>query len=160
MAFSPHAVANWFLARKPIDQMKLHKLVYFAHGWRLGLFEKPLIDEEIEAWRYGPVVRSLYHEFKEFGARPITDLATTVEIDGTNIRFRKPKLPDDNKTVQALMERVWEQYGKKSGTQLSAITHLPDSPWTKIRERYGDVKGAGIPNDLIQEYFKKLAAQA
>jgi uncharacterized phage-associated protein len=32
------------------------------------------------------------------------------------------------------MERVWELYGAKTGVYLSALTHLPESPWTVTRE--------------------------
>jgi uncharacterized phage-associated protein len=72
MTYSPLAIANYFieLAKKKdkfITPMKLQKLVYFAHGWCLALSDEPLIDEKIEAWKYGPVVTSLYHEFKRYG---------------------------------------------------------------------------------------------
>jgi len=71
------AIANWFLDRsksdgKPVDPMKLQKLIYFAHGWHLGLIRHPLVDELFEAWEYGPVVPSIYHEFKMFGSRALS----------------------------------------------------------------------------------------
>jgi len=44
--------------------MKLQKLVYYAHGWHLALNNEPLIDEQVECWQYGPVISSLFHEFK------------------------------------------------------------------------------------------------
>ena len=67
-----HPVANWFLDRadkdgKPLDPMKLQKLIYFAHGWHLALTSKPLINEHPEAWAYGPVIPSIYHRFKKYG---------------------------------------------------------------------------------------------
>src|SRR5258708_4237314 len=73
------AAANFFLAKGledgvSIDPLKLQKLVYFAHGWHLAVTGKPLIDEYVEAWPYGPVIPSLYHRFKSYGADPITDL--------------------------------------------------------------------------------------
>ena len=91
MPFSAKAVANVFLeladaAKQTLTPMKLQKLVYYAHGWYLGLTGRPLLDELIQAWSFGPVVRSLYNEFKEFGADPITHKATTIErIKGLNI---------------------------------------------------------------------------
>ena len=64
-AYSSKAVANYFLeksdlpAKGRLTQMKLHKLVYFAHGICLAVYNKPLIKDEIQAWQYGPVVPEL-----------------------------------------------------------------------------------------------------
>ena len=59
--YTAKAIANYFLKHRkrfkrkgPITQMKLHKLVYFAHGWHLALKGEPLIDETLQAWDYGP----------------------------------------------------------------------------------------------------------
>jgi len=70
------AVANYFIkkgidTKKSVSPMKLQKLVYFAHGWRLALYNSPLIDEAIQAWQYGPVIPGIYHEFKHYGNRDI-----------------------------------------------------------------------------------------
>src|SRR5208282_4587731 len=66
------AVANWFIENlSRVDPLKLQKLVYFAHGWHLALRDQPLIDELVEAWDYGPVVPSLYHQFKRYGNQSI-----------------------------------------------------------------------------------------
>ena len=76
MPVPPVAVANWLLKKswdenKPITQMKIQKLLYFAHGWHLALLDKPMMDEVVQAWKFGPVFESVYHTFKYFGAAPI-----------------------------------------------------------------------------------------
>ena len=70
------AIANEFLTlsfsdQKLVSPMKLLKLVYLAHGWHLAIKGKPLIDEQIQAWDYGPVIQNLYHEIKGFGCAGI-----------------------------------------------------------------------------------------
>ena len=66
--YSALAIANFFLENhKSISPMKLQKLVYFAHGWNLAISNNPLIKEPIEAWDYGPVISTIYNEFKLFG---------------------------------------------------------------------------------------------
>ncbi|QLH42366.1 MAG: DUF4065 domain-containing protein [Coxiellaceae bacterium] len=55
--------------------MKLAKLIYVAHGWSLALNDVPLIDEAVQAWKFGPVIESVYHEFKHFGNDVINSLA-------------------------------------------------------------------------------------
>ena len=50
---------------KCIDEMKLHKLLYFAQRESLVQLDIPLFSEKFEAWKYGPVlvpVRLLYKD--------------------------------------------------------------------------------------------------
>jgi len=74
--YNPLAVANYFIY-KSIDEgvsitpMKVLKLVYIAHGWHLGIRKEPLITEQTEAWKYGPVVESVYIAFKKYGKNDI-----------------------------------------------------------------------------------------
>ena len=63
---SAAAVANEFLALgekeprfPPIDQLKLQKLLFYAHAWHLAIKKAPLFDEDFEAWPWGPVVRDI-----------------------------------------------------------------------------------------------------
>ena len=56
------AIANEFIRRSlaapeiELTQMKLQKLVYFAHGWNLVASDgDPLVEDEVQAWDYGPV---------------------------------------------------------------------------------------------------------
>ncbi len=35
--YSPRAVANFFLRKRCLTQMKLYKLLCYAHGWHLGI---------------------------------------------------------------------------------------------------------------------------
>ena len=75
MPYKPKDIADYFLLKGADDAnmtpMKLIKLVYIAHGWSLGLYNKTLINEQPQAWKFGPVIPSLYDEFKEFGNKKI-----------------------------------------------------------------------------------------
>ena len=42
-----------------LDDMKLHKLLYFIQRECIVRYGKPLFVQQFEAWRYGPVMRSL-----------------------------------------------------------------------------------------------------
>jgi uncharacterized phage-associated protein len=59
--------------------LKIQKLVYFLHGWHLAVRADPAIGESFEAWPYGPVLSSLYQQFKGFGRSPITTYALDYE---------------------------------------------------------------------------------
>ncbi|MGZ3389845.1 MAG: Panacea domain-containing protein, partial [Isosphaeraceae bacterium] len=76
MPYDARAIANYFLERarregKALDQMKIQKLVYFANGWHIAIKGEPLIDEQVEAWRYGPVIQSLRDALREYGDQAI-----------------------------------------------------------------------------------------
>jgi len=163
--FNSKAVANFLLdlARAQGEQltpMKLQKLVYYAHGWCLALTGKPLINEVVQAWSFGPVVRSLYEEFREFGANPITRPAMeAVYLDESNVKYGCPSLDDkkgpDVDFAKSLLKRIWEVYGRYSGVQLSNMTHAPGTAWNRVYKLYNEniPKNATIPDDWIREEF-------
>lgn len=165
MAYNALAVANFFLdlAKSKgvgLDPMKLQKLIYFSHGWDLALFDKPLVDEEIQAWDYGPVIPSVYHEFKKFGASPITQYAT--DYDSAAQEVVVPRIPLQDESVKLLL-KVWEIYGGYTGIQLSNLTHLADTAWSKARVRAQDMglRSIAMDNEEIKQEFvaKKKPAQ-
>lgn len=159
--YSALAVANYFLdlakaGRTTLDPMKLQKLIYFAHGWHLALYNDPLINEEIQAWQYGPVVQSVYHEFKEFGAEAISKIGT--EFDLTSGELVTPRIPFDDARTMALLNKIWEIYGKYSGIQLSHLTHAPQSAWSKVRKGKETFKFVGIDDeDIKKDFAEKIA---
>ncbi|MEB3245527.1 MAG: type II toxin-antitoxin system antitoxin SocA domain-containing protein [Vampirovibrionales bacterium] len=160
----PHkasAVANFFLLKArqeamPITQLKLMKLVYIAHGWHLALLGTPLLNEPIEAWRHGPVIPSLYHEFKHFGKTPIDTLATEYDF----FEDESPQTPLlENTTTEFkdtlwVLEKVWGVYKKFPATVLRKITHEDEPSWQQAYQ--GDYVNAVIENDSIHAHFKQL----
>ncbi len=167
---SAAAVANEFLdlqagdpGHPPIDQMKIQKLVFYAHAWHLGLTDKPLYEDDVFAWPWGPVVPSIYHEFKDFGRKPIIGRkATAVSKTGPgflDFRITTPSIEDP--AVKEFVKQTWDVHKKFTGIQLSNATHNPGEPWTVIKDQYGnlDFKPA-IPNDLIASIFAAKAGRA
>lgn len=150
---SPLAIANYFIrkaaeANIPLSPMKLIKLVYIAHGWYLALAGKPLLREPIEAWKYGPVIPSLYHSFKAYGNNPLPLIAATDTTISDN----------EHEDIRRLLDRVWESYSKFTPLQLSTITHQSDTPWSQVydpRQRH-----TVIPDELIRQHYQnKLDAR-
>lgn len=146
-AVTPIIVAEHLLwhageASRILTPMQILKLVYIAHGWMLGLSSRPLINEPAEAWRYGPVVRSVYRRYRKYRGDPISE----PRID------RKAHLDDGQ---QDLLRQVSENYRDYSGIQLSRLTHKPGTPWSIAWE-------AGllvIPNELIKDYYRRRAEE-
>jgi uncharacterized phage-associated protein len=165
MGHSAKAVANAFLEIAQehgavLTPLKIQKLVYIAHGWSLGLLNVPLIDDErAEAWQYGPVFPSLYHEFKCYGKGGISSKATEVDFvdsDDLDLCVVEPKIPESELTTWTLLRRVWDQYGKFGGIGLSELTHRPGTPWERTWKSNRGIKNADIPNDLIAGHYREL----
>ena len=156
MQCSAKAVANYFLDTQPrkITHLKLQKLVYISHGWHLGIFEQPLVtDEFAEAWKYGPVFPSLYHEFKMFESRIIDKAAT--DIDEIKFCIFTPRISEnDNKKIE-LLDKVWNGYGKLDAVKLSELTHAEGTPWSKAWNKYPGLRNINIDNKIITEHYKE-----
>lgn len=162
--YDVRAIANWFIDRGGKDgnrltAMKLQKLVYIAHGWSLA-FGKPLVHEAVEAWQWGPVFRSVYREFSEFGGEPIDRSATA--FDGATLENRVIKIsdyPDPPFSVtDEFLESVWEAYGHYSASQLMNMTHREGTPWHQMFTAMGNkiLPYTVIENERIKEHYKRL----
>ena len=151
---NPIAIANYFI-RKSIDSgkeltpMKLIKLVYISHGWYLGITGKPLLPEAIEAWQYGPVVPSIYNEFKRYGKQPITELVYD------KVTNTYPIVVDAD--LISFLDKIWYVYGNYDGLQLSALTHQQNTPWFTTWHKQGgkSSRAVMISDDLIKQHYQE-----
>lgn len=156
--YLPVHIANYLLSladqegAKDMTLMKLMKLVYFSYAWYLTLSNEKLFTEEVEAWQFGPVIPSLYHEFKHFGNRHITEYAAYYEYAYSD----EPQylmINGADKNVWGIVAAVWQHYKDKSATELSRITHDDGSPWDEVY-----ISGHNKP--LKPEKIRERAQQA
>jgi uncharacterized phage-associated protein len=145
----PRAIANQILQfsqEKNIDvsMMKLIKLVFFAHGWMLGITGRPLSSQAPEAWQYGPVFRTLYDALPYQGAMVINQPIKSV-LGSQLIQS------DFSQDELNLMRRIVDVYGSMGAYELSDLTHEVNSPWHTVIQTAG--KFSAISNELIQNYF-------
>lgn len=143
---APSYVSERFLHRAAdsgcaLTPMQVIKLVYISHGWMLGLLDQPLIFETVEAWRYGPVVRSVYRKYRTYRANPI---AETGELHDGQLHPQQ----------QQLIDQVFDGYGEYTGIELSRLTHQPGTPWA-IAWQAGM---STIPDELIKDHYRRRAA--
>lgn len=139
-------VANEFLELsknegEAIDPLKLQKLVYLAHGWNLALTGTPLIENVVEAWKWGPVVPKLYREFRHFKSNPITGKSDRIISAGVDEEAAK------------MIKSVWKAYKKYSPIELSMLTHEHGSAWDIVRRNSEEWESPVISNALIRDEF-------
>lgn len=48
---------------KPITNLQLQKFLYYIQGANIVINGKPLFDNKIMAWKYGPVIPDVYYWF-------------------------------------------------------------------------------------------------
>lgn len=154
--YCPSHIANYFLWKaeeegfQGMTPMKLIKLTYFSYAWHLAIFNEPLFKEKIEAWKYGPVIPSLYHEFKEFGSGAIKKYA--VNFDMGRQKFVYPTVKQEDKNILKVLSAIWEVYKNESGKTLSDIAHFYDSPWEKV---YVDGENNSLKDEDIKPRVKE-----
>lgn len=160
MKYSPLAIANAFYdlsvrsGRDDFTHMKVQKLVYISHGWNLGITESPLINEDVLAWRYGPVIQTIWNQYREFGRSPIDRLAQVLRYGESP---EEPQLHDDDDWTSTLVQRMWALYGNLSGFQLSTMTHSDGSPWHTVASQFDFnlPMGVVIPQETIQQHYTR-----
>jgi len=157
MAYPTMAVANAFIQRArdgklpDLSPMKLQKLLFFAQIWYLKWHDEPLIDDIFFRWQHGPVIPSLYHEFKHYGAKTIDQFGTFVSPKGAIAAL----VPQGDKDAWEVIDEVIRAYGDYSGWQLSLITH-EGAPWGKE----GGPTGEPIPNNDLPKWIEADGAAA
>lgn len=142
-------IANFFIdlsasmEEELMTNLKVNKLVYFAQAWSLVRLGRKLFDEDILAWPYGPVVKSVYDTFKPCGKNNIEH----VYGDYTADKFTSEELN--------LLMDVALQYGQYTATTLVNITHKKGSPWEQVYKAH---ENNVISISSIKEYFSALKA--
>ena len=119
-------------------------MLYFIQGFALVRLRRPLFDDEIQAWTYGPVIPSVYQEYMHFGSNNITGTVRAEIIT--------------NPTIKSLLDGLIRSMERFSGADLVRMTHLPDTPWSTIWENGRD-RFARIPLPLIRDYFERKTQQ-
>jgi len=157
--YTPSHVANFLLDKSeeeniPLSQLKLIKLVYVMYGWVLATLDRRLFDEPIQAWRFGPVIPSLYHEFKHFKAGPIKGRSIQLDVhEGINVldmNIIEPRIPHDDKAL-VILEKAWDVYKHFPAMALVEKTHANGTPWSKHYQ--AGVHNIVIPDTEIKEHF-------
>jgi uncharacterized phage-associated protein len=126
-----------------LTPLRLQKLLYYVQGWSLAVNGRPMFNDPIEAWKYGPVVRSVYEVFKALGGGAVP--ANAGGSDGLSEGQRD------------LIERVWEAYKPYSASALADMSH-DEEPWKRARADLsaGENSDAVIAVEDMRLAFTKL----
>jgi uncharacterized phage-associated protein len=116
------AIAGWFVnaadrdAGEVTTHLKVQKLVYYTQAWYLANFDRPLFDEDMQAWTHGPVSPSVYEKYRGAGF-------DALPLEGA------PRIPG---ALVPFLKAVYEKYGQYTAKRLEKLTH-EESPWKVTR---------------------------
>lgn len=157
------AIANYFVRKglsdttgEKLTLLRLVKYVYIAYGFALALINKSIINDrfdKVEAWKYGPVIPSVYHSFKHFKNNPIdkeTEILKQETLSG-ELCFETPEVSDE--IVKSILDFVWERYKGISTTELINLLHKEGTPWKFC---YEEGWNAEIPCEMTKLYYDGL----
>ncbi len=127
-----------------LSNLKLQKLMYYCQAYHLAITDKPLFKDDIQAWRYGPVVPSIYEKYKEYK----NNIISPSEIrrkDRTNNNLL-------NSLAVGIISQVLNGYGRLNAIRLMQMTHAED-PW---KNAYNEGECSVIRKEVMQKYYKKF----
>ena len=110
-----------------IDEMKLHKLMYFAQRESLIRTGEPLFDAEFQGWRFGPVLPALREVYKSNDFAPLEEL----------------ELGED----QAALDAVFDEYAETDSWNLSLLSH-GEICWKRSRKGIAPHESSSNPIPL------------
>lgn len=139
-------VANFFIELMnsekdgSVTNAQLNKLLFFSQAWSLVLNNEPLFEEDFQAWDYGPVLPSVYHQFKSYKKNNIENVT-----DENYLSKFTDKQGD-------LLLDVYRAYGEYTAPKLIKITHAKGGAWDQV---YIQGENNIIPKELIKDYYSK-----
>ena len=135
--------------------MKLQKLIFFAHADFLIRFQKPLIKQEFEAWDHGPVIPSVFQEFKAFSKTPIVGRAASFNPITAQQERATCSLPEPE---QSAVRAVYDFYKPASATELSRMSHELEGVWRHARALFANGLNMDrrISSEMILQHHRSI----
>ena len=90
--------------KERIDEMKLHKLLYFTQREALIQTDSPMFDASFFGWKYGPVLLEIREGYR-------------------NDTLHAQPSEDTIKKYQEVFDKIFEHYAVKDSWSLSRLSH-------------------------------------
>lgn len=141
--YSAHDIACYivyseYMNNRRVSNLRLQKLLYFVQLFYCAATGNVCFNDRMEAWQYGPVVPSIYFEYKSFGADNIVPM-----FDNCHDHISREDCD--------FIDGILSECAAKTNTDLVNITHNQD-PW---RDAYNHVGSRVISNEAIQRFVAK-----
>lgn len=147
-------IAKYILSKIKCTQLKLQKLVYICFAEYLCDTGKELFTDTIYAFKYGPVVDTVYKRYKEYGYKPIEEEKEDIDTTVSEMPAKSRIMFAEYGTEKIIsIDNTLKKYGQLTARQLVELTHKEYTPWTMTRKGnwifYSEIKP-----DIIKKYHK------
>jgi uncharacterized phage-associated protein len=139
-------VANTLIAKanangKPLTNPQLQMLVYLANGYYLATHNRSLLNEEVFAWTFGPVIKSLY---------------TTLQPLGNSVVKSPLPTPTDSQLTEAHTQIIHSVYDTFHDLATKDLLRLCQTgPWEYTWRK---AQFQPIPSKTLATHFKSKLA--
>jgi uncharacterized phage-associated protein len=138
-------VARYILTKcnkegQPISNLQLQKMLYYIQYEFLRETGEPLFEDDFEAWKFGPVVPTVYYEYSHMGAFRI----------GADYKDYNKILSEMSKNEIDMLNDIIVDKRDMNVWSMVDNTHKKGKAWDSI---FKDGEGFGevISKDLIRE---------
>ena len=152
MKKSAFVIADWLVSHNEsvmkynsadeLSNLKIQKLLYYSQGCALASLGETLFDDEIVAWKHGPVVESVYQKYHKYGRKGISDI---------------PAYPIFEPEIENLMINTYDTFAKYSAWELANLTHN-ETPWklTPINK----IISSSLMRDYFSEHYNNVNSES
>ncbi len=117
---------------EPMDEMKLHKLLYFTQREAIIRTGQPMFDAEFRARKYGPVIVEIHDQFK---------------VDALHEELPK----ESQERWKECFDYIFSEFAPKKTMNLVSLAHGEKS-WSRARVGYGKYDDSDVPMKLADIY--------
>lgn len=124
--------------RSVMDEMKMHKLLYFAQRESYIRSQKPLFQAVFYAWKFGPILKEIRSVYQ------------------TGMTIRKEKTEGLTDEAISILESIYAYYSQRDSWSLSRLTHGEFS-WQNARKALLADINSVCPisdSDIMQDAFR------
>ena len=124
----------------PISNLKLQKLLYYIQAASLVETGNPAFSDKITAWRYGPVVESVYYAYR---IHINNNIDHPIDLSQRAVQIQEISTGD-----QLVFKKVINSYEDYDSFAMVRKTHS-ETPWREVSGRNGNE----ITIESIKEYY-------
>lgn len=158
------AIANYVIDKanngggmKPLTILRLVKFVYIIYGYSLAALGRSVLNpdyDRVEAWKFGPVIPSVYHTFKHNQNNTISEKGIVLNVINGEAVAITPELVD--KSVKIIADWVLRTHDRLTTSELIDLLHEKGTPWAYM---YSAMKNVVIPEEMTKLYYSDLFEQ-